>query len=291
MRPGEFISESFDPLVTWQMQDLAPPSPVYITRDDWLAVFVTAAQNNTQVQIVARLLTAENVVVPIAQVIDVAVADNLATGFISLAEGFLLSVSAIALTGGTASPCFVHAILQRGGVAGQNNIPFTLRLLGGYVGGSKTLSWPSMEPMSSQQGPTEVRVIVPTPPAAGAEISVTVPVPHRWRVHSIMAHLLCSAAVATRRPVFSFSDGASIVYCRTGSNQAFAASSSSDFVISGNSILGVLENVTQQVFSAPIPTELVMGANFHFTSTTTAIQAGDQWSAIALCVEDLYEDM
>jgi hypothetical protein len=287
LKDGEFSSQSHPSRVTWSLDKLQPPSNIYITRDDQLFLQLIGAANDT-VQITARILTIDLNVVTIQRVLTVNGADTLTSDTVVLAEGFLLSVSACSTVGGTSAPTFLRVMLFRGPRT-QANV--TQVLLAGNVGTAMELSWPVMEPVSAQQSATIVRVISVSNPAAGAQISTAVPTFHRWQVRSIVARLTASAVVGNRRPQFQFKDGSGNVFCETAGNVSVTAGQVADFVLSGISLVGVLDGTAPLLNSAPIPDLLPMTSGFVFSSTSAVFDAGDTWTNVRMLVEDTYDNV
>ncbi len=122
------------------------------------------------------------------------------------------------------------------------------------------------------------RVVKGVTPAAGADWSVIVPGGRAWRVVSIAASLVTSAAAANRAPGLVVSDG-STQFVNAGPSGVQAASLTYAY--------GWYHSAAGIGFSTwrtqPIP-ELFLPAGFVIASSTALMDAGDQWSAPVLWV-------
>ncbi len=129
-----------------------------------------------------------------------------------------------------------------------------------------------------------VRRVVPVPsPAAGAEWSVSVPGGVLWVVRAVKGRLTTSAVVANRRPDLKVSDG-SIDLFGIGAltNQA------ANFVDDWSWVAGYASNVGG--FSPGDETnyfpEFPLYGGYIIRTVTRNIDAGDQWSAIVVTVDE-----
>lgn len=137
--------------------------------------------------------------------------------------------------------------------------------------------------MHDHQDVPYVKSVVVTQPVVGAEFSLSAPGQGSWRVLSLRAHLLASAAVATRVPTLlvTSSDGIVAQLVGTGSVAAGAAADWSAFSGSAN-VAGATA-----VHNWSFPTDgVLLLPGFTLSSLTAAIDVGDQWSLVrALVVE------
>ena len=116
-------------------------------------------------------------------------------------------------------------------------------------------------------------------PAANTEIAVTVPAYATWRVMGATATLVTSAAVANRLVTLIVDDGANELFrVNAAVTQAASltysysfASAVSDTVVPGN------------VVKLP---QLIIKSGYRIRTLTTNLQAGDDWSAMRLLVEE-----
>jgi len=131
--------------------------------------------------------------------------------------------------------------------------------------------------------PIQVRniaVIAVAQPAAGAEISHTVPTGKVWRVLSLTALLTTSAGVANRESLANFGGNGQYP---TGTTHV--ASQARVITWSRyNGVRGV--GSVHLALNVPIGDAVVLGGST-ITTSTAAIQVGDQYSNISLVVEEL----
>lgn len=135
--------------------------------------------------------------------------------------------------------------------------------------------------------PGEKRAVTVPQPAAGADWSVSVPGGRQWRVQSLRALLTTSAAVATRTPRLSYSDGTTI-WWEGGDPAGYAASLVGRLCFIP---LGSINNTGGQGVPTqdPLP-DLWLVPGTVISVTTGGLDVGDQWSGIALFVEESWLD-
>jgi len=119
-------------------------------------------------------------------------------------------------------------------------------------------------------------------PVAGAEVSHTVPAGKIWRVLNLTLLFTTSAGVANREVVVNFgAAGSSGTY---PAGQITAASLGRLHVFAQSGVRGVgAVNITANI---PIGEVVLKGGDI-ISTNTSAIQVGDQYSAISLVVEEL----
>jgi hypothetical protein len=101
-------------------------------------------------------------------------------------------------------------------------------LLQGYVTTNWRLAWPGAALESSLSGRGKLRYIGGNNPAAGAEISESVPAGVRWLLKTFTFVLVASAAAANRSPILTIDDGATVIF-ETGSNVLQTASQTAKY--------------------------------------------------------------
>lgn len=121
------------------------------------------------------------------------------------------------------------------------------------------------------------RLVKPASPAAGAELSITVPGQETWIVESLAFRLVTDATAATRVVTVNVDDG-SDNYLFTGANAAHGASSTFDYcAFRGSSSVHNASGVAL----IPWPESgLVLPPGHRIQTNTGSIQVGDQFSAI-----------
>ncbi|HTX52520.1 MAG TPA: hypothetical protein VMD08_03880 [Candidatus Baltobacteraceae bacterium] len=121
----------------------------------------------------------------------------------------------------------------------------------------------------------------PVSPAAGADWSVTVPAGHIYRLRSVLATLVTSAAVATRIARLTLNDGNGVFVDvppfgtqAAGLTRRYLWLPSPAAVAQGNGILSSLP-------------EFDLMAGWSLSTVTDAIDVADQWSAVAIGILDV----
>jgi len=134
-------------------------------------------------------------------------------------------------------------------------------------------------PISGERPWRRVRRVIAGPaPAAGADWSVTVPAGKVWRLVSVQATLTTAVAVANRSPRLIVGDGdATFLTIPPVAVQAASLAGVFDWLEHGSAYT----TAPDQVLSLPA---LVLEAGWTVGTSTTAIQAADQWSAQQLLV-------
>lgn len=136
-------------------------------------------------------------------------------------------------------------------------------------------------------GPGSIKSIAGTDPAAGGEVSETVPANAVWRLKSLYASLVTDANVANREVSLSIDDGTN-TYSRAFSGQAHPASTTGLYSVSP---VGTRYNrFLLEGTAIPIPSQL-SSAGHRFVSITGNLQAGDNYGAPQLLVEEWHDPL
>lgn len=293
--------------IGYRFMDLDPSTNVYVQRDDLLVIeFVTGVAAET-LQIGIRQLLPGRVqgpaqpdasspasplgnspygqVVTTIQTIRSTAINLLQTASFVLAEGYLLSLAISSTIAQTRGQTFVRAFIVRGPVAVTNS---AYMLLGDYVNTNAPVGFPFGRSISPLEGPGNVRFTQPANPAAGADFTIAPPVGTKWRVLSLQATFTASGVAATRNIRAQIFDN----------NTARATGT---FVANVGVTAGQVAAVTVApgaVANATVPLNLTIAfppdvilststvAQVFLRTSTQNIDAGDQWSAISLLLEE-----
>ena len=118
------------------------------------------------------------------------------------------------------------------------------------------------------------RVQAPANPAAGADWQTN---PNQAsQLIAVTATLVTSATVANRLPALQLKDNAGHVLAQLPAQAVQAAGATIIYVWGQNQPYTVANGLSL----APVPAGIVMAANWTVGTSTTALQVGDQWSAI-----------
>lgn len=171
--------------------------------------------------------------------------------------------------------CYVRISLRVEGV-------LVKLLLAGYVHQTSVLAWPGGVNRLSVEGPSNIRVVAGSDPAAGAEISETVQSRSRWRLLSLIATLVTDATVVTRIPSIVQDDSANI-FVRDPMATGVGASQTKIF---SWSIKGAGTEQTNTIETAPLSDDVILLRNFRLRTVTEGLQAGDNWGVPRFMVEE-----
>jgi len=273
-------AQTYGPLATFQERGLLPPAGVYVTQDDTIQLRSWAPTGNQTVRVTLRMLNNSGVVSTCFK--EIAVAANGATAQVDTIqgdEGFLLSASvdSDAIQRGL---CYVQLIIRRG--TGASDLQLGQVLMQGYVYITGMLAYPQSPNVQSVDGRGALRIITVATPAAGAEWTQTVPAGREWIVRAITWTFVASAVVASRLLFVIYNDGgATNIRLPAGLVQTASQNVSYSFVPGSGTSLGAGLPI-----AIPAPAHLRMGAGWNIGSLTAGIDAGDQYSNIALHVDE-----
>lgn len=197
--------------------------------------------------------------------------------------GFLLScVATLASGNANRGQCYVRAQIQRS--AGTPAIKLH-GVLGGYVTDDYSPSFPYGKIEGPLEGPGCLRSVTGSNPAAGAEISETVPTGARWELIALSMTLVTAVAVANRTAVIVIDDGTTIIL----GNPAVVvqpASNTFDYSVQHYGAES-LSNAGNVVIN--IPPHLRLPAGFRIITFTGNMQAADNWAAPQMMIEEWIE--
>ncbi|SRR6266851_2183356 len=301
LRAGEFTSGSTPAIVTFDFESVAPPSTLYIQRDDQLVIQAGSVNANEIVTVGLRLLEAPvprggqpeqgqpsagvpdprntNVVSFFQErfiLVNARVVNNILR---ALAEGYLLSVVVSCNTAQFRGQCFVRLWLQSGGLTATSQRQL---LFSDYVTSVPSAGFPGGRISAPEEGPGFTRVLQISTPAAGADFVNTNIATQRFALKSLSATFTASAAVANRNVTITIDQGGNIVWA-----DDLTASITAAQVISVN---GSQTNVPTGLITTTLffvlPPGLIMMPQWNIRSSTANIQAGDQWSNIWMNLEE-----
>ena len=147
---------------------------------------------------------------------------------------------------------------------------------------------PHARVLSAFEGHPAGRILVASlgdDPAAGAEISVTVPGRAIWQIHAITAVLVADANVANRVPHFIIDDGQRTIY-----EVASPANHTANLTVRYSLTAGIAGDaqIAAGAVVLPLP-PLVLLPGWRIQTATDAIVAGDNWGAPVLYVTEIPE--
>jgi hypothetical protein len=282
--PSTYQPQTTVPEVKFKLTDVLPPSNVYVGREDRLQITSFNSAAGFTIEVHTRLLLPSGIVVPGVQ-IHVPNSNRTAkTDTFSLAEGFLLSVLVVA-SAGTAKrgQCYVQLGLARG----DNTGPILHQIMiQGYVGTNVNQAWPGNRLEQPTDGPGWIRAYTGTQPGVGLNASEAVPTGARWRLMTGQFTLACSAVAANRYVQIQITSAAGIVL-RVPAQVAQTANITAVYFCGSG--MPIYVPVGDTKYSVPIPNGMFIPAGGLIGTVTLNIDAGDQWSAPILLLEEWIE--
>lgn len=259
------------------------PHGIYVEGDDYLLVSSLNTVANVAITIGGRMIQPGGRPQPF-QERHVCTADRVAaTSTIRLGEGWLQELTAIAAGAAPViGQTFVRVDLVRGDGPGRS---IHATLIQGPITAFARAAWPGTPVQTTIGLPGAIRSVTGTDPAANTEILEAVPTGARWRPLSIRAALVTDANAANREVAITFDDGTSVyAEAHAGVNQA--ASLTRQYAASRGGVRGAAATATGILIAIP---ELLLPAGHRIGTATTNRQAGDNWSAPQLLIEEWLE--
>ncbi len=276
--PAEIQSRVPD--ISFATKSVQPPSFVYVTKDDALLISYANSVFGGILTVRFRLLRPDGVILP--SEIQLPLSNNRAQHSITipLTEGFLLSGVAIA-TGLTTlrGQCWVNISLYRGT---GDYAHITQVLAQDYVDSFEQLSFPGTPQSQLLKGPGFLSTATASDPAAGAEISISVPSRSQWKVHCGTFQLVTSATVGPRRIGLELFQSPSTVM-RSGASVEIPENTTVKITMLPGIQATQLANGNIII---PLPNELIINNGATLSTVTAGLDSGDQYSAINLFVEE-----
>lgn len=256
---------------------------IYLTGEDHLRLTTIGALAGAVVALEGRLIDPSFRVVPIAERHIPTSDRTAATSVHGLGEGMLMQAQ-LRLSSGTGTAGHVFGILEI--VRGLTGAVQPLAtLLQGYISTVPRLAWPG-SPIASALTPNgRHRVITGSDPAAGAEVSETVPAGARWRLAIFNFGLQASAAAANRLPLLTIDDGATILW-QVGANVALTANLLGVY----RTAIGATASVIgTQHYTLALPSHLMLLPGYRIRTVTTALDVADNYTAPIYVVEEFLD--
>jgi hypothetical protein len=178
--------------------------------------------------------------------------------------------------------CWISVDLVRG----QLGATQVLSHLGhGYITANQPIGGGSPQLATSLEGGGALRSITGTDPAAGAEVSETVPTGARWQLIGFSVNLVTSAVVANRATSFFVDDGANVYFANT----VQAVQTATQTIRCAFGPIGVTGANGGNVYLAGSPDPLYLGAGHRIRTVTVNIDVGDNYGAPQYLVREWME--
>lgn len=236
------------------------------------------------VRLSGRIRTLDGRIVPFVETLVPATDRTASTLDRPMVEGELLGVSA-RVSVGTSRDGWTYAVIELGTGSGSAFQALDV-LAADCITATRRASWPG----GFVRGPLDssgfLRSISGTTPAAGAEVTESVPTGARWDIIAFRAQLITSATVANRIPELAADDGANI-YFQSANSVNHTASTTIRYSWSAG--FGGLVNGVGNEQGRALPDILTLAAGSRLRTITGSIQVGDQWSGVQYLVRERIE--
>lgn len=309
-QPG-FTTGSLPNVSTFTFKEVAPPSPLYIQRDDQLGIRAfTQISSGDIVTITARLLLApfnrtgqpdvkptldpgadpqaSNLITQVTLTLQVAAGGtsfygNVTSLLQALSEGYLLGIAAVSSNASRRGQTFVSVFLNRG-QSGFNITGASQPLFSDWVVGVNVTGWPGGRIVNSSESTGLLQAVAVTNPGAGADWSFTIPSNARMRISSFFAVLTTSAVAGNRIVRVQILQGSFLVWQAAAGIVIPASTACSVAGAPGQSPTAT--DPTTANLALPDPCILNSnGTPSRLNVNTAGILGGDQWTAIAIHFE------
>lgn len=209
---------------------------------------------------------------------------TVASSIFRLGNGWIQNVYAIASAGAPLiGQTFVLAQLVRGQSGAVTELG---TLLQGMVTATQRLAWPGSSIASTIGSPGALRFIAGTDPAAGAEVSETVPTGARWKVKGVAVSLATDATATNRVPSLVFDNGTAVVAV---SPIPAAITASLTVRCHWNHNSQLVGGIINSLYFQGMPMHIQLPAGSRIRTVTTNLQPGDNYAAPLLLVEEQIE--
>lgn len=274
LQPGEFTPSEPANVVTFKTTDIELPSALYIQRDDQIDVKgLSTLGGGDTITFSYRFLLPNGVIIP-GQIVLAIQSGIMKESTITLGEGFLLSLTAIAQTAVQRGQSYVQASISRPSAAPASQMQV---LFADYVTSKYTAGWPNGRSISATEGPGAIVTVTHANPAAGADFAIAITSGIIAKIRSITMTFTTSAAVANRVPRWQIKDAVGNIVAVCEPNQVVPASQTV-FVTLSTVVPNAAANVPDVVVALPTDEWLLPGYNV--VTSTTNIQAADQYTTI-----------
>lgn len=267
----------------FEQERIQPPAPLVVTKDDQFALVIMNSVAGAIIVLRYRMVLPDGRMIISEEVITPASDRSQVQLNVRLPDGFLLNLSI--LTAGTFTrrgQCFAQLALRR--VTGSLRAAISY-LVQGYATNTNELTWPYGPSENAVVDTGILRSIAGTDPAAGVEISETVPTGARWRLHGLVVPLVTNATAANRLVQVVVDDGTTI-FNRFPAVAVQAASLTVQYSAAALGAASVAAGA-DNIILLPTPLDLLQG--WRVRTVTTNLQAGDNFGAPQLRVEEWIE--
>lgn len=262
---------------------LRSPAPFYVTGEDNIELAAGNSAAGVTLTLAGRFMQLDGQVTPFAHALIPTTNRVVTTVANALGDGWILNATVFA-SGGTPliGQCWARVRVVRG-FGGAMAVLGTL--VSGYVTAAQSIAFPSGAARGTLDGPGVIRSVAGTNPAPGLEISETVPSGARWRLLALQVLFTADATVANRNPTVVIDDGATILFT---SDAAASIVASQQWRLVAACGLQRAPAVSTTFFWG-LGATMILLAGWRLRTVTTGLQAGDDFAAPQLLVEEWIE--
>jgi len=271
--PQPTAIQTTKPFVNFKPSDVPPSQFLYLQQNDNILIKTITNSSGQNLSFQYRFLTPQGEIKEGQFVFTPPVGP--ATTSFTLGECWLLSFGIQRLGAGVVGNwAHIQVGITRTAALGLPVIIHSI-IWQGYVYNATFNGWPGTPSKETYDGAGMIRTILGTTPGVGNEIFETVLLNRRWTVQAIFLTLTTSAAVANRTPALTVDDGGFTFF--VSPNPIAQPASTASFYSTSQVQQGAasLNTTTALLF----PLNLQLKANYRIRTSTTNLQAGDQWSA------------
>ncbi len=159
------------------------------------------------------------------------------------------------------------------------------QLTSGYIYAQKALSWPNTQQVDLRPGGGKLSNFVGSDPAAGAEISETVPNGEVWKIKNMQTFLTTNATVGTRRPKFIIAPPVGPAHYLFA---AFDQTASTGFAYIIEALGNEQDEVDGDIIKVLMPNEIIAPAGTVISTEINGGTVGDNWTPLKIGYEKYF---
>jgi len=263
---------------------LSSPYNFEFTGEDALRLTVHNSKAGVVVGVHYRMHTPDNHAFASRELLAPASDRTASSGEFSIGRGYLQNVTLFATAG---SPVRGQTFARLQVIRGRGAAAIVLgTIVQGYVTGNQDRAWPGSPIEGSLEGDGYIRQVTGTDPAAGVEISETVPAGARWEPLTLCAAFVTSAAGGNRRPHAVFTSGVVMVLASPAPNEQGASVPSAYYWAQGTPYT---PSFSGSFVPGWLPTGGQLLAGDKLGTNTINFNAGDNWGTPTVTVREWLE--
>jgi hypothetical protein len=259
---------------------LSSPAPFFVTGEDSIQLSALNSATGVTLTIVGRFKQLNGEVTSFQHFLTPTTDRVLSSIAKDLGDGWIMNFAVFASVGTPLiGQCWARVQIIRGLGGAQMVIG---ALVSGYVTALQPIAFPAGKLRGALDGPGVIRSITGTNPAAGAEISETVPTGAIWRLLALRASLTTSIDVGNRRTQMILDDGTNEFLRSTQESLAVAT------VTTGFNWYnaGYEDNTSVTNGVAGFSDRIRLNPGYRIRTNTIGLFPLDDWSAPQLLVEE-----